>query len=213
MSKLKDLSVENFIAETASDSPAPGGGSVAAQAAALGAALGEMVYNLTKDKKSFAGLSEENKVAIKADYAALNALREELVLLIDEDTAAFNTYMEALRLPKGTEEEIEARKAAMGHAAIVSMKVPLDTAGKSLQILKHLGSLARYGNKNCISDAGVGAFLARAAVESAVMNVRINLAGVKDEEVANQAETSCQSYLQEAEILCTEIIKEVYQKI
>jgi formiminotetrahydrofolate cyclodeaminase len=213
MSKLKDLSVENFIAETASDSPAPGGGSVAAQVAALGAALGEMVYNLTKDKKSFAELSDENKTAIKADYAALNALREELVLLIDEDTVAFNTFMAALRLPKDTEEEIEARKAAMAHAAIVSMKVPLDTAGKSLQILKHMDSLARYGNKNCISDAGVGAFLARAAVESAVMNVRINLSSVKDQDVANQAEASCKCYQQEAEKLCTEIIKEVYQKI
>lgn len=213
MSKLKDLSVEKFIAETASDSPAPGGGSVAALVAALGAALGEMVYNLTKDKKTFGELSEENKTAVKADYTALSALHADLVSLIDEDTIAFNTFMDALRLPKVTEEEIEARKEAMAHAAIVSMQVPLETAGKSMEILKHMGSLARYGNKNCISDAGVGAFLARAAIESAVMNVRINLASVKDKEVSNQAESTCQKYLLEAEELCVEIIKEVYQKI
>ncbi|MDD2427691.1 MAG: cyclodeaminase/cyclohydrolase family protein [Eubacteriales bacterium] len=213
MTKLKDLSVESFIAETASDSPAPGGGSVAALVAALGAALGEMVYNLTKNKKSFAELSEENKTAVKADYTALSKLHEELISLIDEDTVAFNTFMDALRLPKETNEEIAARKEAMAHAAIVSMQVPLDTAGKSLEILKHMGSLARYGSKNCISDAGVGAYLARAAVESAVMNVRINLSSVKDEDVAGQAENSCQNYLKEAEQLCNEIIKEVYQKI
>lgn len=213
MSKLKDLSVEKYIAEAASDSPAPGGGSVAALVAALGAALGEMVYNLTKDKKAFGELSEENRTAVKTDYTALNVLRADLIALIDEDTIAFNTFMDALRLPKNTEAEIEARKKAMAKAAVVSMQVPLDTAGKSLEILQHMGSLARYGNKNCISDAGVGAFLARAAIESAVMNVRINLASVKDEKVANQAESTCQKYLSEAEEYCAEIIKEVYQKI
>lgn len=213
MSKFKNYTVEDFIAEAASDSPAPGGGSVAALVAALGAALGEMVYNLTKDKKSFAELSEENKTAVKADYTALSTLHAELVDLIDEDTVAFNTFMDALRLPKETEEEIAVRKEAMANAAIVSMQVPLDTAGKSLQILKHMGSLARYGNKNCISDAGVGAYLARASVESAVMNVRINIPSVKDEEIARQAEKSCEKYLEEAEALCEEIVKEVYQKI
>lgn len=213
MTKLKDLSVQDFIYETSTDSPAPGGGSVAALVAGLGAALGEMVFNLTKNKKAYGELDDKVKTAVQTDVSALTKLHQELVALIDKDTEAFNTFMEALRLPKETEEQIETRKKAMADAAIISMNVPLETAEKSLEVLRHLGSLARYGSKNCISDAGVGALCANAAVASAVMNVRINLGSVKDEAVAKHADQSCRAYLEEADKLCHEIVKEVYQKI
>ncbi len=211
--EFKHLKITDYLERAASASATPGGGSVSALIAALGSALGQMVYNLTVTKKSYQANDETVKAAVQSDWRAIEGLQRDFTDLIDRDIEAFNVFMDALALPKETEEEKEARKQALARASVIAMEVPLTTAGKSLELLKHLGSIARYGHKTCISDAGVAALCAHAALQASIMNVRINLAGIEDGEVRDQAEESSAAYIQESEVLTREIIDMVYAQI
>ena len=211
--KYKDLQITDYLERTASASATPGGGSVSALIASLGAALGQMVYNLTVNKKSYQANEESVKAAVQSDWRAIERLQAEFTELIDRDIEAFNLYMDALALPRETEEDQAARKKALADASIVAMEVPLETAGKSLELLHHLGSIARYGHKNCISDAGVAALCAHAALQASVMNVRINLGGIDDEALSENAENSAAAYIKESKVLTEEIIDIVYAMI
>jgi glutamate formiminotransferase / formiminotetrahydrofolate cyclodeaminase len=175
-SPLASMKVAGFVDEVASESPAPGGGSVAALAGALGAALAAMVANLTVGKKgyeaSWRGMSE---LAVKGQ-----ALKAALVAAIDEDTRAFNGLMQAMKLPKSSEEQRLAREAAVGEACKAAALIPLETARASLEAIRLCAEAAAKGNANSVSDAAVGAILAKAAVEGAVYNVLINLKSVTD---------------------------------
>jgi formiminotetrahydrofolate cyclodeaminase len=213
MSQFKDMEIRQYIEAAASGSATPGGGSVSALVGALGAALGQMVYNLTVNKKSYQEHPEKTKAAVQADYRAIVQLQEELIDLIDRDVAAFDGFMEALALPKGTDEEKAKRSEAIQAATVVATQTPLDTAAKTLELLQHLGSITRYGHNNCISDAGVAALCAHAALQAAVMNVRINLGGLKDEAFKQQAASSCEAYLAESEALTQEIVDHVFARI
>ncbi|NLA71739.1 MAG: cyclodeaminase/cyclohydrolase family protein [Clostridiaceae bacterium] len=213
MKQFKHMVITDYIEHTASASATPGGGSVSALVAALGAALGQMVYNLTVNKKSYQENDETTKVAVQSDWRAIVHLQDEFVDLIDRDIEAFNQYMDALALPKDTDAEKTVRSQAIADATIIAMEVPLETAGRALELLKHLETITRYGHKNCISDAGVAGLLAHAALQSAVMNVRINLAGIKDETIRQTAEKSCKAYIEEAGILTKEIVESVYTRI
>jgi len=174
---LAKLNVREFCNETLSDSPAPGGGSVAALMGALGASLGGMVANLSAGKS---GWHEEleyfSNWAVKAQQ-----LKDELLSLVDEDTIAFNKVMDAFALPKNSGEEKAARGAAIEkatkHAAEVPLKV-METAAKSYELLSEM---ADKGNPASISDVGVGALATRACIAGGAMNVRINLGQLKDE--------------------------------
>lgn len=179
---LVQMSVRGFADETASESPAPGGGSVAALVGALGAALGTMVANLSAHKRGWDERWEEfSRWAERGQ-----ALKDQLLDLVDDDTAAFNKVMEALGLPRSTPEEKATRKAALASANRGAVEVPLKVMRVSLELFPLLEAMAREGNPASVSDAGVGALAGRAAVRGAALNVRINLADVGDPALAAQ---------------------------
>jgi glutamate formiminotransferase/formiminotetrahydrofolate cyclodeaminase len=174
---LLKMDLRQFCNETLSDSPAPGGGSVAALMGALGASLGGMVANLSAGKRGW-----DDKLKYFSDWAVkAQQLKDELLFLVDEDTAAFKKVIDAFALPKESAEEKAARSAAIESATKYAAEIPLrvmETASKSYQLLSEM---ADKGNPNSISDVGVGALATRACVEGAALNVRINLGQLKDE--------------------------------
>ena len=178
--KLIDLTVEGFANETASESPAPGGGSISAYMGALAAALGTMVANLSAHKAGWDDRWEEF-----SDWAEKGRkLVDELLALVDEDTEAFNRIMAVFSMPKSTDQEKKARAEALEAATLYATEVPLKTMKKSYETFDVVEAMAKTGNPNSVSDAGVGALAARAAVLGAQLNVKINAAGLKDREKA-----------------------------
>lgn len=202
--KLVDLSARGLAEETASESPAPGGGSISAYMGALGAALGTMVANLSAHKAAYDDRWEEfSDIAEKGQ-----ALMEELLHLVDEDTAAFNRIMAVFGMPKKTDEEKAARAAALEDATLYATQVPLRTMKKALEVFGIVKAMAADGNPASVTDAGVGALAARAAVRGAGLNVRINAAGLKDRKVAEAlvaeaAEIEARAAAMEEEVLAT----------
>jgi glutamate formiminotransferase/formiminotetrahydrofolate cyclodeaminase len=174
---LLKMDLRQFCNETLSDSPAPGGGSVAALMGALGASLGGMVANLSAGKRGW-----DDKLKYFSDWAVkAQQLKDELLFLVDEDTAAFKKVIDAFGLSKESAEEKAARSQAIESATKYAAEVPLkvmETASKSYQLLSEM---VEKGNPNSISDVGVGALATRACVEGAALNVRINLGQLKDE--------------------------------
>jgi glutamate formiminotransferase/formiminotetrahydrofolate cyclodeaminase len=176
---LLKMDLRQFCNETLSDSPAPGGGSVAALMGALGASLGGMVANLSAGKRGW-----DDKLKYFSDWAVkAQQLKDELLFLVDEDSAAFNKVMDAFALPKDSAEEKAARTAAIQLATKYAAEIPLrimDTTSKAYQLL---AEMAEQGNPASISDVGVGLLAVRACIDGAAMNVRINLASLKDEKL------------------------------
>jgi glutamate formiminotransferase / formiminotetrahydrofolate cyclodeaminase len=180
--KLVGLNLRAFADETASESPAPGGGSIAAYLGALGAALGTMVANLSSHKIGWDERWEEF-----SDWAERGQrIKDELLTLVDEDTAAFNRIMTAFGLPKGTEAEKAARSAAIQDATRHAIEVPFRVMQLACDALPLAVAMAEKGNPNSASDAGVGALCARAAVQGAYLNVRINVKGFADKVFAEK---------------------------
>ncbi|MGI9585817.1 MAG: glutamate formimidoyltransferase [Acidimicrobiia bacterium] len=178
--RLSDLSVRHFAEETASESVAPGGGSVSANVGALGAALGTMVANLSAHKRGWDDRWEEF-----SDWAeAGKACTDELVALVDRDTDAFNAIMAAFSLPKGSESEVARRDSAIEDATRQAIEVPLRVMEVSLGSMDVIRAMAEVGNPASASDAGVGAVCARSAVMGAYLNVRINAASLSDQGAA-----------------------------
>lgn len=174
--ELRKLTVEGFINETASSSPAPGGGSIAALNAASSAALITMVANLTLGKEKYAAVEEDMKeVAAKA-----GALKDDFLALIDEDSNAFNKIMAAFKLPKDTDEAKKARSAAIQEATKGAALVPFKVGQKANELFALAEEVITRGNQNAITDGAVAAMNARAAVRGAFLNVKINLGSIKD---------------------------------
>ena len=200
--KLVDLTARGLAEETASESPAPGGGSISAYMGALGAALGTMVANLTAHKAAYDDRWEEfSDIAEKGQ-----ALMERLLHLVDEDTAAFNRIMAVFGMPKSTDAEKAARAEAMEAATLYATEVPLHTMEASFEVFPIVRAMAEYGNPNSVTDAGVGTLAARAAVRGAFLNVKINAAGLKDRAkaealIARGAEIAAAAALEEETIL------------
>lgn len=174
--KLIDLSIKDFADETASESPAPGGGSVAAAMGALGVSLATMVANLSSHKAGWDDRWEE--FGNRAEKG--QQIKDELLFLIDEDTNAFNKIMDAFGLPKGTDEEKKARTAAIQEATKYAIEIPFRVMQKSFDSFEIIRAMAEKGNPNSVSDAGVGALAARSAVMGAHLNVKINASGLTD---------------------------------
>ena len=207
--KLVNLSLQAFANETASESPAPGGGSIAAYMGSLGISLATMVANLSAHKKGW----DKRWKEFSAWAEKGQKIKDELLYLVDEDTNAFNKIMEAFSLPKSSEQEVKTRSEAIQNATKYATEVPLKTmilAYSSFPIIK---AMAEIGNPNSISDAGVGALCARSAVIGAYMNVRINAAELKDEafkkEILAKAEKIKNDAIKEEEA----ILKIVYAVI
>ena len=178
MEKLLDTTCEKFLEELASKQPTPGGGAASALCGATAAALTAMLGNLTAGK---AGSEANDKMALEIIIAA-DKLRLELAQLADDDAAVFSKFMEAYKMPKATDTEKAMRTAAIGQAAIAAAEVPMQIANKSLEVLKLARKLIVFGNPNAISDGTVSALMARAALRSALYNVKINLGLIKDDE-------------------------------
>jgi glutamate formiminotransferase/formiminotetrahydrofolate cyclodeaminase len=207
--KLIDMNLREFANETASESPAPGGGSISAYVGALGASLGTMVANLSSHKRGWDEYWEEySKVAEKGQEK-----KDELMRLVDEDTQAFNKIMDAFRLPKKTEEEKAARREAINNATRYAIEVPyqvMKTAYESMEVMK---SMAEKGMESSISDAGVGAICALAAVRGAYLNVRINTKDFDDKEFVDEMLKKAQDTYDKALAMEKEIVNMVDGKL
>jgi formiminotetrahydrofolate cyclodeaminase len=209
MTKLVKQNIKMFLDEVASSSPAPGGGSVAALAGALGAALTSMVCNLTKAKQGYE--SVQNEIAEVLEKS--EELRKDLTDLIDKDTDAFNEVMKAIKMPKETEDQKEQRRNAMQIAFKQAAEVPLETARKCVQILDIAQVAAEKGNKSSISDTAVSALMAQTGVQAAMLNVRINLSSIKDTDYTQQVTTELHELLQNAMQKSTEILNIVEKNL
>lgn len=207
--KLIDMSCFDFAEETASESPAPGGGSVSAYMGALGAALGTMVANLSAHKPGW-----DARWETFADAAEMgHEIMDELLRLVDEDTHAFNEIMAVFAMPKSTPEEKAARAEAMERATTYATEVPLRTMETAYKCFNLLRKMVEIGNPNSVSDAGVGALAARAAVLGAMLNVKINAAGLKNRTLADEYVRRADELARKAMQQETEIIQQVEQVI
>lgn len=207
--KLIDMTLSGFADETASESPAPGGGSIAAYMGALGAALGSMVANLSAHKRGWDARWEEF-----SDWAEKGkTFQTQLIKLVDEDTSAFNRIMDAFGLPKKTEEEKAARKQAVQEATRFATEVPFRTMKLCYESMSVARAMAENGNPNSVTDAGVGALAARAGVMGAFLNVKINAAGLEDKEFASQIIREGEAIVQKAQEQESEILAIVNAKI
>lgn len=184
---LIEKSLRDYLKEVKSDSPAPGGGSVAAYSSALGASLTNMVMALTEGKKAFAELSEADQNTMKDYSAKLVELSAELEEIVDTDSTAFNDVIKALKMPKETDEEKKIRSEKIQEGYKVALEIPFRCAELGLEAMKMQKIFAVNGNINAITDVGVGCLLLQTGVEGALLNVTINLKSLKDE--AFRAET------------------------
>lgn len=207
--RLIRMTLKGFARETASESAAPGGGSVSAYMGALAAALGAMVANLSAHKRGWDDRWKEfSDQAVKGQD-----IMERLLKLVDEDTAAFAKIMNVFSMPKGTEEEKAARADAMEKATLYATQVPLRTMQTALEAMPLALEMARKGNPASASDAGVGAIAALAAVKGAQLNVRINAAGLKDRAMADSLTAEAEEIAKEAAEKEAEILSEVNKNI
>ena len=208
-SKLVSMTLSDFADETASESPAPGGGSISAYVGALGISLATMVANLSSHKKGWDARWEEFSVWAEKGQN----IKDELSKLVDLDTAAFNKIMTAFSLPKGTDEEKAARKQAIQDATKFAIEVPFKVMQLSYDSLAIIKAMAEVGNPNSVSDAGVGALCARSAVMGAFMNVRINASGYDDKIFVTDIITKGKDIENKTISLETDILKIVNEKI
>lgn len=208
--KLVDLTIDEFLKEVDSPSPAPGGGSVSSLASALGVSLARMVGHLSFGKKKFEGLDEGIKVEFKKRFEELQGIEEELKNLIDRDTESFNLFMTAMKMPKETEEEKRVRGEAMEEATKKSIETPLRIAELSNEALHLLDYFVTYGNKNAISDIGVATTLLYSGLEGAIMNIRVNLPNLSDEGMKANLERKSFQLKKSAKIIKSGLLEEVY---
>ena len=207
--KLIDLTCTGFANETASETPAPGGGSISAYIGALGAALGTMVANLSSHKPGWDERWEEF-----SNFAVIGQkLKEELLWLVDEDTHSFNLIMNAMGLPKGTEEEKTARKKAMEEATKYAIEIPFRTVQCAYEVFALCEAMIEKGNPNSVTDAGVGVLCAKTAVIGAYLNVRINAAGLEDKAFAKEVTDKAKIYVEKAIVKEKELFQRVEEII
>lgn len=199
---MKNMTIQEFAMQTASNEPVPGGGSISALAGSLAAALTEMVAGLTIGKKKYADVEEEMKEAVEPMKAVCAQLLDD----IKRDSESFDQYMQALTLPKETEEEKAARTEAMQNGLKAAVEVPLSVAKVACGILPYAETMVVKGNKTAVTDALVATMMARTAVLGAGFNVKINLESIKDQEYVDRigkevAELEKQAIEQEKKIL------------
>lgn len=207
--KLMDMTCTGFANETASESPAPGGGSISAYMGSLGAALGTMVANLSSHKPGWDERWEEfSQWAEKGQK-----IKDDLLWLVDEDTHSFNLIMEAFGMPKGNDAEKAARKQAIQDATKYAIEVPYKTIQRSFDVFELCAAMIEKGNPNSVTDAGVGVLCARAAVMGAYLNVKINASSLEDKAFAEEMVSKAQAYVVKAKELETALMKKVEEVI
>lgn len=209
MSEVFDWSVKKLIQESASDSPTPGGGSVSALAASLAVAMVTMVGNLTVGKEKYKDVEAETQAILDEG----NAIIARLENLVEADIAEFSKFMAALKLPKNTEEEKAERTKVMQEVLKSATDTPMEIARTCLDILKLAKGLSGIGNKGAISDVGVGAYLAEASLNSALLSVDINLPMVKDEDYVAKISAERNQLVEEARKLKEEALSVVQDRL
>ena len=185
---MQEMTIRSLVDLTASDAPAPGGGSVSALSGSFAAALSAMVGSLTLGKKGYEGVQEEMTEAT----AKAKDLAQRLLVAMDEDASSFNGFMAALGMPKGTEEEKAIRRAAMQEALKSASMVPLNTARLAAEVFPLAEAMVKDGNKNAVTDGLVAAMMARTAVLGALLNVKINLGSIRDDAFVAELRAQCQ---------------------
>jgi glutamate formiminotransferase/formiminotetrahydrofolate cyclodeaminase len=207
--RLIDRTVQGFVDELSTDSPAPGGGSVAALCGALGGALAAMVSNLTVGKRKL----QESWEVMRPVGDEGQAVKDRLLHLVDADTDAFNAVMAAMRLPKATSGEQETRDIAVQEATKEATLVPFRVLEASLEVLRLSRIAATHGNPNSASDSGVAALCARTCAEGAYLNVLINLPGIADRSWADELRQRAHRHCLEARRECDEVVTQVESQI
>lgn len=196
--EFREYSIDQFLMELSSDAPSPGGGSTAALVAALASSLNSMVYSLTVNKKSFEKLSNENKEEmIKFEYES-SKFTKLAQTFMERDRADFTELMSSFKLPKDTVEEKSTRSKVIKEKTFKAMESPLDLARECLKFYENISFAVEFGNRNLISDAGVAAILLHAAIESAILNVKINLNSLRKEEYVEKIEKECTTILEKS---------------
>ncbi len=207
--KLVDLSITAFANETASDSPAPGGGSVSALCAALGVSLGAMVANLSADKRGW----EDRTAEFSAWAEKAQHLKDELLFLVDEDTRSFNGIMNALQLPKGTPEEKAARSQALETASIYATEIPLRSMQVAAKSIEMLQNMVEKGNPNSMTDAAVGLLCIKTALRGAYFNVMVNAKGLNTKDKATELANEAKAILQDKNAVMETILEQVEKAV
>ena len=210
---LQNLALKDFIDELGSKSPAPGGGSIAALSASLASALASMVFNLTIGKKEYMEYDESLKEKVDDSFNEVNLYKVEFLELMERDTNAFLSLMEAFKMPKTTEDEIRSRKEKIAEGNRAALEIPLQVAEKAYKIYDHIYTAVQYGNKNAVSDAGVAASLVETAIEGAILNVKINIMGLKDEERKEELKNKCKYLLENSKKKKEEIMRIIESKL
>lgn len=211
--KLIDMTVKDFVNEVDSNSPAPGGGAVAALASDLGVGVSRMMAHLTFGKQKYDDLDENIKVEFEVKFDKLGKIREELSKLVDEDAKAFSEYMKAVKMPKSTFKQTLERQKALADSTIYSIQVPYKIATLSYEAIKELEFLLEYGNKNVMTDVGVGALLLCTGLEGAILNVKVNLSNLEDKELAQKYSDSCDKMLPEGKEIRDKILSKIYKEV
>jgi glutamate formiminotransferase/formiminotetrahydrofolate cyclodeaminase len=208
-SALVEMKLTDFVDEVSRESPAPGGGSIAALAGALGASLSSMVSNLTANRRG----SEEIDEILNESAEKCQIIKQNLVKAVDADTDAFNEYMDARRLPQKTDEEKKKRNSAMLEGLKNAVMVPLQTAIDSSKAIEIAEIVAKYGNLNSITDVGVGAQMAYSGVLGGIYNVLINLKDIEDEDFCNNMRSRCSQLKLDSQKKLKEVLDFVEDKL
>lgn len=212
--EFKEYKIEKFIDELSSDMPSPGGGSVAGLVAALAGSLNSMVYSLTVNKKSFEALDIETQKIILDFKEASNKFITNSMTLMEKDREFFNKLMECYKLPKDTEEDKKKRSAAILECTVRAMKAPQDIARECYKFYDNIDIAVKYGNKMLLSDAGCAAILLHAAIESAIVNVKVNLNSLREKPFAKEVEKEIKEIeinsLKRKEAICEIMNKSIY---
>lgn len=210
---LKDQTLVEFVNEVDSKSPAPGGGSVSALACSLGLGLSRMVGHLSVGKKKFRELDEIVQERFNKIIASFESMKEEMITLIDKDTEAFNLIMAAFKLPKETDQDKKLRSEKIEEGTLEAIKVPFKVAEISLEAMRQLDYILKYGNKNTLSDLGVSTLLLHAGLEGAIMNVKINIPGISNEDTKAYYSSHVENMLNESIKIKKVILEVIHSKL
>lgn len=210
---MSDILLKKFIQDLASEAPAPGGGGAAALSASIAASLCAMVYNLTIGKKIYEGYDLELKEKIKNELQVVDNLKDEMLAFIEKDAEAFMKLINSYKLPKETENEKKIRSEEIQNCYKHALGVPLGLSKLCMKLYSHIIAAATYGNPNVISDAAVSAITIHGAVLSALINIKINLVGIKDTEFIANINKQCNEMKLENETLKEQALKLCSEKM
>jgi formiminotetrahydrofolate cyclodeaminase len=213
---FKEYNIEGFIEDLSSSSPSPGGGSVAGLVSALSGSLNSMVYSLTVNKKSFESLDLDTKKQVLDFCEASKKFTKKSLFLMEEDRKYFNDLMGCYKLKKDTEEEKEKRNKAILEGTLKALKAPLELAREGYKFYDNIDVAVKYGNKMLLSDAGCAAILLHAAIETAIINVKVNLNSLREKKFAEGIEGELSTLevnsLKRKEVICREVNEAIYPR-